>query len=60
MLSCEAYSCIAQICIRWGLQHGTSVIPRADIDDHVVGNLDVYDWELSNEDYEVSTTMKYL
>lgn len=42
-----------QICIRWGLQHGTSVIPKATSDDHVVGNLDVLDWELSAEDYEV-------
>lgn len=44
---------LVQICIRWGLQHGTSVIPKATGDDHVVGNLDVLDWELSSEDYEV-------
>lgn len=38
------------------MQHGTSVIPKATSDDHVVGNLDVLDWELSSEDYEVSIT----
>ena len=44
---------LVQICIRWGIQHGTSVMPKATSDDHVVGNLDVLDWELSSEDYEV-------
>ena len=47
---------LLQICIKWGLQHGTSVIPKATGDDHVIGNLDVLDWELSSEDYEVSHT----
>ena len=42
-----------QICIKWGLQHGTSVIPKGTSEEHVVGNLDVLDWELSSEDYEV-------
>ena len=42
-----------QICIKWGLQHGTSVIPKATSEDHVVGNADVFDWELSSEDFEV-------
>lgn len=42
-----------QICIKWGLQHGTSVIPKATGEDHVVGNIDVFDWELSSEDFEV-------
>ena len=51
----EACKNAVQICIRWGLQHGTSVIPRAELDEHVVGNLDVLDWELSAEDYEVCT-----
>ena len=42
-----------QICIKWGLQHGTSVIPKGTSEINVVGNLDVLDWELSSEDYEV-------
>lgn len=42
-----------QICIKWGLQHGTSVIPKGTGEEHIVGNLDVLDWELSSEDYEV-------
>lgn len=46
--------CTLQICIKWGLQHGTSVIPKGTSDEHVVGNLDVIDWELSSEDFEVS------
>ena len=46
--------CTLQICIKWGLQHGTSVIPKGTSDEHVLGNLDVIDWELSSEDFEVS------
>lgn len=42
-----------QICVRWGIQHGTSVIPKATSKDHILGNLDVLDWELKPEDYEV-------
>lgn len=47
------YLASLQICIRWGLQHGSSVIPKATSKDHIVGNLDVLDWELKSEDYEV-------
>ena len=43
-----------QICINWGLQHGTSVIPKGTSNEDVVGYLDVIDWELSSEDFEVS------
>ena len=35
------------------MQHGASVIPKATSKDHVLGNLDVLDWELKPEDYEV-------
>ncbi len=44
---------VLQICIKWGLQHGTSVVPKATSEDHVVGNADVLDWQLSSEDFEV-------
>lgn len=45
-----------QICVKWGLQHGTSVIPKGTSEQHIVGNLDVLDWELSSKDYEVYST----
>ncbi|DBA70144.1 TPA: hypothetical protein ACH3X2_012197 [Trebouxia sp. C0005] len=50
---------VGQICIKWGLQHGTSVIPKATSEDHVVGNADVFDWELSSEDFEKLSTLKH-
>ena len=49
---CKYFACM-QICIRWAIQHGTSVIPKATSKDHIIGNLDVLDWELKPEDYEV-------
>ena len=51
--SMPQYLAWLQICIRWGIQHGTSVIPKATSKDHILGNLDVLDWELKPEDYEV-------
>ncbi|KAL0048680.1 hypothetical protein WJX82_008571 [Trebouxia sp. C0006] len=50
---------VGQICIKWGLQHGTSVIPKATSEDHVVGNADVFDWEISSEDFEKLSTLKH-
>ena len=42
-----------QLCIKWGLQYGTSVIPRATSEDHVVGNAEFVDWQHSSEDFQV-------
>lgn len=42
-----------QVSIKWGLQHDTSVVFKGTGEEHIVGELDVLDWELSSEDYEV-------
>ncbi|KAK9916090.1 hypothetical protein WJX75_008482 [Coccomyxa subellipsoidea] len=41
----------AQVLIRWALQHGTSISPKADSPEHVQDILDVLNWELSVDDY---------
>ncbi len=41
---------VAQVLIRWGLQHGLVEIPKAAHHDHVLANLDVFDFELSPDD----------
>ena len=40
--------------IRWAIQNGTSVIPKATGESHIKGNLEALDMELSKEEFEVS------
>jgi diketogulonate reductase-like aldo/keto reductase len=40
----------AQVMLRWGLQHGRSVIPKSTKPDRIEENIDVFDFELSPED----------
>lgn len=42
----------AQILVRWNLQLGTVPIPKANRRDHLQENLDVFDFEISEEDME--------
>lgn len=41
----------AQILIRWNLQHGTVPLPKANQQQHLESNIDVFDFELT--DYEM-------
>ena len=43
----------AQVMLRWGLQHGRSVIPKSTKPSRIAENIDVFDFELSAE--EMST-----
>jgi diketogulonate reductase-like aldo/keto reductase len=40
----------AQICLRWCLQKGTVVIPKARSEDHLRENMEIFDWKISEED----------
>ena len=43
----------AQILIRWALQSGIVVIPKATSREHVIQNADVFDFEISATDMEI-------
>jgi diketogulonate reductase-like aldo/keto reductase len=40
----------AQVMLRWGLQHGRSVIPKSTKESRIVENIDVFDFELSADE----------
>ncbi|MDP6671118.1 MAG: aldo/keto reductase [archaeon] len=42
----------AQVCLRWLVQKGLVVIPKASSESHLEENMQIFDWELSNEDVE--------
>ena len=49
----------AQVLVRWGLQHGTAVIPRASSEAHLRSNLGALDWELPQEDFEALSSFEF-
>lgn len=40
----------AQICLRWELEKGIVVIPKASSEKHLKENMDIFDWKLDKED----------
>jgi diketogulonate reductase-like aldo/keto reductase len=42
----------AQCLIRWGLQHGTSLLPKSVNQGRIQANLDVLNWDLPEQDYQ--------
>ena len=41
----------AQVLIRWGLQRGTSVVPKSELPERLRENIDVFDWSLPEDDF---------
>ena len=48
-----------QVLVRWALQHGTSVIPKASSEDHLRSNLDALQWQLPEKEYSALSTIAY-
>lgn len=42
----------AQVCLRWALEKGAVVIPKASSEEHLKENLRVFGWRLSKQDAE--------
>jgi 2,5-diketo-D-gluconate reductase A len=43
---------IAQVCLRWHFQRGIVAIPRSSQKAHMMENLDIFDFELSESDLQ--------
>ena len=48
-----------QVLLRWGLQRGTSQIPKATTAEHLAANLEVLAFELPEEDFHALNTLGY-
>jgi methylglyoxal/glyoxal reductase len=47
----------AQVLIRWALQHQFTVIPKSENEEHIQSNLDVFDFQLWEEDMRILDTI---
>lgn len=47
----------AQVLVRWALQHGTSVLPKSVNEARIRSNLEVFDWQLEEQDYQALATL---
>uniref|UniRef100_A0A7S4KF74 NADP-dependent oxidoreductase domain-containing protein n=1 Tax=Paramoeba aestuarina TaxID=180227 RepID=A0A7S4KF74_9EUKA len=47
----------AQALLRWSLQRGVVTIPRASSESHLLENLQIFDFELDNDDFKTMSNM---
>jgi diketogulonate reductase-like aldo/keto reductase len=47
-----------QVLIKWALQRGTSVIPKSSKDERIRENIQVFGWEIPEEDFQVLCSIK--
>lgn len=50
---------VAQICIRWDIQHGILPLPKSSNPERIAQNAQVFDFELSDEDMRVIDQMPF-
>lgn len=48
---------IAQVCLRWHFQRGIVAIPRSSQKEHMRENLNIFDFELDNADFNTIATL---
>lgn len=48
---------VAQVCLRWHYQRGVVAIPRSSQKEHMIENLNIFDFELSDVDMNTITTL---
>ena len=44
--------------IKWAIQRGTSVIPKSTKDERIKENIQVFGWEIPEEDFNVLCSIK--
>ena len=47
----------AQVLIRWGVQRGTSVLPKSTNGERIASNLDVTSWSLGPDDFDALSSL---
>lgn len=48
---CRLSPLLCQVVLRWGVQRGTSVIPKSVVPEHIEANLRVLEWDLPEEEF---------
>ena len=48
---------IAQVCLRWHLQRNVTAIPRSSQKEHMIENLNIFDFELDKTDMQTIATL---
>lgn len=48
----------AQVLIRWAIQRGTSVIPKSSHEERINENIQVFNWEIPEEDFQALSSIK--
>lgn len=46
-----------QVLLRWNIQHGNVIIPKASSREHLAENIDIFDFEITGEDMEQLDTI---
>lgn len=47
-----------QVLIKWGIQRGTSVIPKSSKEERINENIQVFNWDIPEEDFQALSTIQ--